>query len=116
MASPRPVSAAPGPVSYVPPAPHWPAPSAHLAAAPPVSGLPPGSFQPHVRIPAGSVRIVPPWLSCFPLPSFLLGPEAQNKIHGLWFASGAKSEHRKGPIQSSELSVITAIQKVLETA
>ena len=32
--------------------------------------------------------------------------DAQNKIHGLWFIGGAKSEHRKGPIQNSELKVL----------
>src|ERR1039458_3512611 len=103
MGSPPPVSAARVPVSCVPPASRWPTPSAPLAGAPPVSGQPPGSFRPHVRTPAGSARIVPPWLSCSPKLSFLLGLEARNKVHGLWFTGGARSEHRKGPIQSSEL-------------
>src|ERR1035437_3355898 len=104
MGSPLPVSAARVPVSCVPPASGWPTPSAPLAGAPPISGQPPGSFRPHVRTPAGSARIVPLWLSCSPKPSFLLGLEARNKVHGLWFTGGARSEHRKGPIQSSELN------------
>src|SRR5580693_5006826 len=104
MGSPLPVSAARVPEPCVPLASRWPAPSAPLAGAPPASGTPPGSFRPHVRTPVGSARIVPLWLSCSPKPSFLLGPEAQNKIHGLWFTGGARSEHRKGPIQSSELT------------
>src|ERR1035441_6199331 len=104
MGSPLPVSAARVPVSCVPPASGWPTPSAPLAGAPPISGQPPGSFRPHVRTPAGSARIVPLWLSCSPKPSFLLGLEARNKVHGLWFTGGARSEHRKGPIQSSELT------------
>ncbi len=32
------------------------------------------------------------------------GRQARNKIHGLWSTGGAKSEHRKGPIQSSEIT------------
>src|SRR5271169_3795802 len=104
MGSPLPVSAARVPEPSVPPASRWPAPSAPPADAPPISGPPPGSFQSHVRTPAGSARIVPLWLSCSPKPSFFLGPEAQNKIHGLWFTGGARSEHRKGPIQSIELT------------
>src|SRR6202035_6187238 len=75
-----------------------------LAGAPPVSGPPPGSFRSHVRTPGESVRIIPLWLSCSSKPSFLPGREARNKIHGLWFTGGAGSEHRKGPIQSSELT------------
>src|SRR5664279_1229014 len=108
MGSPPPVSAARAPVSYVPPASRWPVHSAPLGGAPPVSGLLPGSFRPPVRPPARSARIVPPWLSCSPTPSFLLGLEARNKVHGLWFTGGARSEHRKGPIQSSELSCLLA--------
>src|ERR1039457_7043396 len=104
MGSPPPVSAARVPAPCVPPALHWPAPFALLAGAPPVSGPPPGSFRPRARTPAGSARIVPLWLSCSPKPHFLLGFEARNKIHGLWFTGGARSEHRKGPIQSSELN------------
>src|SRR5258708_17770249 len=107
MESPPPVSAARVPEPCVPPASHWPAPYAPLADAPPVFGPPPGSSRPHVRTPAGSARIVPLWLSCSPKPSFLLGVEARNKIHGLWFTGGARSEHRKGPIQSSELNSST---------
>src|SRR5450631_4078081 len=104
MGSPPPVWAVRVPEPCVPPAWRYPAPSALLAGAPPVSGPPPGSFRPHVRTPAGSARIVPLWLSCSPKLSFLLGLEARNKVHGLWFTGGARSEHRKGPIQSSELS------------
>src|ERR1035441_455243 len=113
MGSPLPVSAARVPVSCVPPASRWPTPSAPLAGAPPVSGPPPGSFRPHVRTPAGSARIVPLWLSCSPKPSFLLGLEARNKVHGLWFTGGARSEHRKGPIQSSELMYIASLEKAV---
>src|ERR1700683_1941536 len=104
MGSPFPVSVARVPAPYVPPASRWPVPSAPLADAPPVSGPPPGSFRSHVRTPAGSARIVPLWLSCSPKPSFLPGREARNKVHGLWFIGGARSEYRKGPIQSSELT------------
>src|ERR1035437_7463276 len=136
MGSLPPVCAARVPEPCVPPAWRYPAPSAPLAGAPPVSGPPPGSFRnlafrrhgatprlphpppvhppvpgpppgsfrPHVRPPAGSARIVPLWLSCSPKPSFLLGPEARNKVYDLWFTGGARSEHRKGPIQSSELN------------
>src|ERR1039457_6157375 len=104
MGSPPPVWAARVPEPCVPPAWRYPAPSAPLAGAPPASGPPPGSFRPHARTPAGSARIVPLWLSCSPKPSFLLGLEARNKVHGLWFTGGARSEHRKGPIQSSELT------------
>src|ERR1017187_9586352 len=107
MGSSPPVSDGRVPAPFVPPASRWPAPSAPLAGAPPVSGPLPGSFQSHVHTPAGSARIVPLWLSCSPKPSVLLGPEAQNKIHGLWFTGGARSEHRKGPIQSSELTCAT---------
>src|SRR5665213_1399414 len=105
MESQLPVSAARVPEPSVLPASRWPAPSAPLAGAPPVSGLPPESFRTHARTPAGSARIVPLWLSCSPKPSFLPGPEARNKIHGLWFTGGDRSEHRKGPIQSSEPSI-----------
>src|SRR5664280_3045932 len=103
MGSPPPVWAARVPEPCAPPARRYPAPSAPLAGAPPVSGPPPGSFRPHVRTPAGSARIVPLWLSCSPKPSFLLGLEARNKVYDLWFTGGARSKHRKGPIQSSEL-------------
>src|SRR5450631_3760519 len=105
MGSPPPVWAVRVPEPCVPPAWRYPAPSALLAGAPPVSGPPPGSFRPHVRTPAGSARIVPLWLSCFPKPSFLLGLEARNKVYDLWFTGGARSKHRKGPIQSSELTI-----------
>src|ERR1017187_2321098 len=104
MGSPPPVWAARVPEPCVPPVWRYPAPSAPLAGAPPVSGPPPGSFRPHVRTPAGSARIVPLWLSCSPKPSFLLGLEARNKVYDLWFTGGARSKHRKGPIQSSELT------------
>src|SRR6202521_5703871 len=102
MGSPLPVSAALVPEPCVPPASRWPVPSALLAGAPPVSGPPPGSLRPHVRTPVEFARIVPLWLSCSPKPSFLLGLAARYKIHGLWFTGGARSEHRKGRIQSSE--------------
>src|ERR1035438_4936889 len=105
MGSLPPIWAARVPEPCVPPAWRYPAPSEPLAGAPPVSGPPPGSFRPHVRTPAGSARIVPLWLSCSPKPSFLLGLEARIKVYDLWFTSGARSKHRKGPIQSSELTL-----------
>src|SRR5208283_5980345 len=39
----------------------------------------------------------------FSKPRLLPGSHARNKIHGLRFTGGAKSEHRKGPVQSSEI-------------
>src|SRR5664280_2483750 len=113
MGSPPPVWAARVPEPCVPPAWRYPAPSAPLAGAPPASGPPPGSFRPHVRTPAGSARIVPLLLSCFPKPSFLLGLKARNKVYDLWFTGGARSKHRKGPIQSSELNN-TAVDRQLD--
>src|SRR5438105_70798 len=107
MGSPTQVSVAHAPEFCVQPVVRWPTPSAPLAGAPPVSGQPPGSFRPHARTPAGSARIVPLWLSCSPKLSFLLGLAARNKVHGLWFTGGARSEHRKGPIQSSDLTPTT---------
>src|SRR5450755_4989291 len=114
MGSLPPVWAARVPEPCVPPAWRYPAPSAPLAGAPPASGPPPESFRPHVRTPAGSARIVPLWLSCSPKPSFLLGLKARNKVYDLWFTGGARSKHRKGPIQSSELkAALAAVPLVL---
>src|ERR1019366_5937799 len=96
MGSLPPVWAARVPEPCVPPAWRYPAPSAPLAGAPPVSGPPPGSFRPHVRTPAGSARIVPLWLSCFPKPSFLLGLEARNKVYDLWFTGGPDQSIERG--------------------
>src|ERR1017187_153087 len=104
MESPPPVWAAPVPDSSVRPASPWPAPSVLLDDARPTSAPPPVSFRPRAHTPAGSVRIVPLWLSCSPKPRLLPGLPAQNKIYGFWFTGGAKSEHRKGPIQISEIT------------
>src|ERR1051326_2146291 len=103
MGSPTQVSVAHAPEFCVQPVVRWPTPSAPLAGAPPVSGQPPGSFRPHARTPAGSARIVPLWLSCSPKPSFLLGrtPKTRYTVYGLQVGP---DQHRKGPIQSSELN------------
>src|ERR1035438_770646 len=103
MGSPTQVSVARVPVSCAPPASHWPPPSAPLVGAPPVSGQLLGSFRPHVRTPAGSARIVPLWLSCSPKPSFLLGRTPKTRYTVCDLQVGP-DQHRKGPIQSSELN------------
>src|SRR6266498_187151 len=104
MESPPPAWDAPVPESSDPPPPRSPAPFAPPAGARPTSAPPPVSFRPHARTPAGSARIVPLWLSCSPKPCLLPGVQARNNIHDFWFTGGAKSEYRKGPIQSSEIT------------
>ena len=42
----------------------------------------------------------------FPNPYLLSGINARNKLYRYWFTGGAKSEYRKGPIQSSEISLL----------
>src|SRR6266852_4575879 len=58
---------------------------------------------PHVRTLAESARIAPLSLSCFPKSRLLPGSKTRNNIHDSCFTGGAKSEHRKGPIQSIEI-------------
>src|SRR6266571_6149446 len=74
-----------------------------MESPPPASGPPPGSFRPHVRTLAESARIAPLSLSCFPKSLLLPGSKTRNNIHDSCFTGGAKSEHRKGPIQSIEI-------------
>src|SRR5208337_3877774 len=105
MGSPPQVSVARVPLSCAPPASRWPTPSAPLAGAPPVSGPPPGSYRHHVRTPAGSARIVPLCLSCSSKPSFLLGQTPKTRYTVCDLQVGP-DQHRKGPIQSSELKAL----------